>query len=159
MRVRKFKDISCPCCGHKGIVGVVTVKEIKDVPYEELEPYCSECNSYFVDHTVLDQSIENKRKAMRKAYGLVSLEDILKLPKMYGVSRELLEIILDLHTGGFGCTIWEGEIPTSDESDAIKQALVDPKFFLNRLEAVKNRIPKEKYIKLHKRAASMKCRG
>ena len=52
-------------------------------------------------------------------------------------------------------SVWDGSAPTDDESDRIKRALADPKYFIEQLDKAKDVMPKAKYEKVRKRAARM----
>ena len=108
--------------------------------YKHIVVYCPECEHVFQIEEVNQGNLERKRQAERDFLGVVPYEDFLKLPKKYGVPREMIDIILNLESdlmlkdGAYGVSLWDGEVPTSDESDRIQKALDDPAYFLECMD-------------------------
>lgn len=144
--MQKIRNVFCPNCGHEGYELKTEIIAENGITYEELVPVCADCGSWFYIDEVQQENIRRRRKAL----GLVSYEDVLRLPKKYGVPRDLLDIILDLNG------VWEGKFPTEDESGRIEQALNNPKYFLERLDMAKNELPKARYEKIRARVVRMK---
>lgn len=153
----KVKNVHCDDCGHKGYA---VAKEMypaltdKDgntvVEYESLVAYCPECRKIMYIDEIAKENSKRLNDAIRAKFGLVSFEDTLKLPRRYAVPREFMTKILDLDE-----SVWDGAAPTDDESDRIKMALADPKYFIEQLDKAKDVMPKAKYEKVRKRAARM----
>ena len=153
----KVKNVYCDDCGHKGYA---VAKEMypaltdKDgntvVEYESLVAYCPKCRKILYIDEIAKENSKRRNDVIREKFDLVSFKYILKLPRRYAVPRELMTKILDLNA-----SVWRGAAPASDESDRIKMALADPKYFIEQLDKAKDVMPKAKYENVRKRATRM----
>ena len=151
----------CYNCGYEGYVTEEVDapllfdeygQAIEGATYKYVEAYCPKCKTLIEVDSIREENIERKRQAEREHFGLISYEELRKIPKRYGVPREAVNIILDLE----GESIWEGEPLSSDESDRAKKALEDPRYFLERMDEVKDSLPRELYERVRPRIANMK---
>lgn len=151
-----MQKVICPECGTKGYALEKSSENFEGEFYIWETPYCPHCGKLLYVDEIQKKNIENKRNAIRKARGLVSYEDLLKLPKRYGISRDFLNLILNLdnYDDAIYVSVWDGEVPTKEESDRIRDAH-EPAKFMKMLEAVGDKIPTEKYEKVHRRVRGM----
>ena len=73
---------------------------------------------------------------MRKIAGIITFEDIKKIPRRYAIPRLYLNIVMEIKT-----PIWEEEIPTTRESNRLKKVLHDKEEYLKYLQRKKGKIP------------------
>jgi len=160
-----YNEWECDHCGHKGLVRMEQMQTNSyGVSAKEVFLMCPVCKHCEMDTESINQTSKNFREATRKHLGRVSFEDTLKLPKRYGVSRELLNTILELDEmlkkesdlPRIIRSVWDDRIPDEGENERIRRALESPKYFLERLEAAKDKIPAERYEKIHARVSRMK---
>ena len=88
---------------------------------------CAECGEEMSIPGLIDKNIQEMDEQFRSAEGLVSMDDIEKLMKIYKIGKALLSLVL-----GFGeVTIpryLEGQVPSKEYSDIIKAALASPAY-------------------------------
>ena len=110
------------------------VKTIKDKSYkfEITVAVCMECGREMSIPGLIDKNVQEIDEQYRAMEGLVSMEDIEKLMKIYKIGKAPLALAL-----GFGeVTIpryLEGQVPSREYSDIIKAALASPAYMKQRL--------------------------
>ncbi|MBE6005496.1 MAG: DUF4065 domain-containing protein [Lachnospiraceae bacterium] len=114
------------------------VKNIRDKEYTFAitVAVCEECGEEMNIPGLIDKNIQEIDEQYRAAEGLVSIDDIEKLMKIYKIGKAPLSLAL-----GFGeITIpryLEGQIPSKEYSDIIKAALSSPGYM--KLKLLENR--------------------
>ena len=121
---------------------------VEDGPtYKYIEAYCPKCDSEIYVEKIKHENILRKRKADREYFNLVPEEYLFKLPKKYKLPRSVINIVLDfqgelaLEDGVVGISMWDGELPSSEESDKIRKAVESPTYFLEQFEKAKDKLP------------------
>lgn len=110
------------------------VKEIRDKEYIFCitVAICSECGEEMSIPGLLDRNIHEIDEQYRAAEGLVSIDDIEKLMKIYNIGKTPLSLAL-----GFGeVTIpryLEGQMPAKEYSDVVRAALASPAYMKQKL--------------------------
>lgn len=114
------------------------VKNIKDKDYTFgiTAAVCSECGEEMSIPGLIDKNVKEIDEQYRAAEGLVSIDDIEKLMKIYKIGKAPLSFAL-----GFGeVTIpryLEGQVPSKEYSDMVRAALASPAYMKQKL--VENR--------------------
>jgi len=114
------------------------VKNIRDKDYTFgiTVAVCAECGEEMSIPGLIDKNVQEIDEQYREAEGLVSVEDIEKLMKIYKIGKAPLSLAL-----GFGeVTIpryLEGQVPSKEYSDVVKAALASPAYMKQKL--LKNR--------------------
>ena len=114
------------------------VKQIRDKEYTFAitVAVCAECGEEMSIPGLIDKNVQEIDEQYRNADGIVSIDDIERLMKIYKIGKAPLSLAL-----GFGeVTIpryLEGQVPSKEYSDVIKAALTSPVYMKKKL--VENR--------------------
>lgn len=104
----------------------------KDYTFRITVAVCAECGEEMDIPGLIDKNIQEIDEQYRGIEGLVSIEDIEKLMKIYKIGKSPLSLAL-----GFGeVTIpryLEGQVPSKDYSDVMKAALASPAYMKQKL--------------------------
>lgn len=108
--------------------------------------HCKECGCEVGVNGILDYNAKEIDEQFRKAEGIISLEEIEKLGKIYNLGKAPLSIAL-----GFGeVTIpryLTGQIPSKEHSDIMRAALSDTGVMRRLLEENKDKLAESAYKK------------
>lgn len=108
--------------------------------------HCKECGCEVGVNGILDYNAKEIDEQFRKAEGIISLEEIEKLGKIYNLGKAPLSIAL-----GFGeVTIpryLTGQIPSKEHSDIMRAALSDTRVMRRLLEKNKDKLAESAYKK------------
>ena len=132
------------------------IKTIKDVEYmfNITVAVCDKCGEEMSIPGLLDRNIQEIDEQYRAAEGLVSIDDIEKLMKIYKIGKAPLSLAL-----GFGeVTITRylsGQIPSKEYSDIMKMALSSPAFMKEKLHENKEKIASAAYNKAMEAATQL----
>ncbi len=100
---------------------------------------CDECGEEMSIHGLIDRNIQEVDEQYRAYEGIVLIDDIEKLMKIYKIGKAPLSLAL-----GFGeVTITRylsGQIPSKEYSDIMKMALSSPAFMKEKLHENKEKI-------------------
>lgn len=123
-------------------------KIIKDKEYtfRITSAVCKECGSEMNLPGLIDKNIQEVDEQYRTYEGIVSIDDIEKLMKIYKIGKGPLSLAL-----GFGeVTITRylsGQIPSKEYSDIMRAALSSPSYMKEKLHENKNKIALATYNK------------
>lgn len=124
------------------------VKKIRDKDYTFgiTVAICAKCGEEMSIPGLIDKNIQEVDEQYRTAEGLVSIEDIEKLMKIYKIGKAPLSLAL-----GFGeVTIpryLEGQVPSKEYSDIVKAALASPAYMKQKLMENRERMTDAAYKK------------
>ena len=110
------------------------VKNIRDKDYifAITVAVCAECGEEMSIPGLIDKNVQEIDEQYREAEGLVSIDDIERLMKIYKIGKAPLSLAL-----GFGeVTIsryLEGQVPSKEYSDIVKGALSSPAYMKDKL--------------------------
>ena len=110
------------------------VKNIRDKEYifAITVAVCAECGEEMSIPGLMDRNVQEIDEQYRAVEGLVSIDDIERLMKIYKIGKAPLSLAL-----GFGeVTIpryLEGQVPSKEYSDIIKSALSSPAYMKQKL--------------------------
>jgi putative prophage ps3 protein 01 len=129
------------------------IKE-KEYPVNITIAICVECGKEMSIPGLIDKNIREVDEQYRAAEGIISIDDIEKLMKIYKLGKAPLSLAL-----GFGeVTITrylEGQIPSKEYSDIMRMALTSPAYMKELLENNKSRIAHTAYNKAMTAAVQM----
>lgn len=115
---------------------------------------CMECGEEMSIPGLFDKNVQEIDEQYRSVEGLVKIEDIEKLMKIYKIGKAPLSLAL-----GFGeITIpryLEGQVPSKDYSDIVKAALASPAYMKERLKENRGKITDAAYKKAMTAADSL----
>ena len=124
------------------------VKNIKDKEYtfSITVAVCVECGEEMSIPGLVDKNVREIDEQYRAVEGLVSIEDIEKLMKIYKIGKAPLSLAL-----GFGeVTIpryLEGQVPSKEYSDVIRAALSSPAYIKQKLTENREKLTDAAYKK------------
>lgn len=124
------------------------VKNIRDKDYTFgiTVAVCSECGEEMSIPGLIDKNVQEIDEQYRAAEGIVSMEDIEKLMKIYKIGKAPLSLAL-----GFGeVTIpryLEGQVPSKEYSDVVKAALASPVYMKQKLMENREKLTAAAYKK------------
>lgn len=125
-----------------------SVKNIKDKDYNFVITVatCNECGEEMSIPGLMDENVREIDEQYRAAEGLVSIVDIEKLMKVYNIGKAPLSLAL-----GFGeitvTRYLEGQIPSREYSNIIKQALSSPTYMKQKLMENREKLTDAAYKK------------
>ncbi len=115
---------------------------------------CSECGEEMSVPGLIDKNVREIDEQFRAAEGLVSIDDIEKLMKIYKIGKAPLSLAL-----GFGeVTIpryLEGQIPSKEYSDVVRAALASPVYMKQKLMENRDKLTDAAYRKAMAAAESI----
>lgn len=115
---------------------------------------CDECGEEMSLPGLIDKNVREIDEQYRAYEGLVSVEDIEKLMKIYKIGKAPLSLAL-----GFGevtvSRYLEGQVPSKEYSDIIRQALASPAYMKSRLLENRGKITDAAYKKAAAAAESL----
>lgn len=123
-------------------------KTIKDAEYtfSITAAVCNECGEEMSIPGLIDRNIQEVDEQYRDYEGIVSVDDIEKLMKIYKIGKAPLSLAL-----GFGevtvTRYLSGQIPSKEYSDIMKMALSSPAFMKGKLHENKEKIASAAYNK------------
>ncbi len=132
------------------------VKTIRDKAYTFgiTVAVCAECGGEMSLPGLIDQNVQEIDEQYRAAEGLVSIDDIEKLMKLYKIGKAPLSLAL-----GFGeVTIpryLEGQVPSREYSDIVRTALASPAYMKRKLTENRDKLTDAAYRKAMAAADSM----
>lgn len=132
------------------------VKTIRDKEYTFgiTVAVCAKCGEEMSISGLIDKNVQEVDEQYRRAEGLVSIEDIEKLMKIYKIGKAPLSLAL-----GFGeVTIpryLEGQIPSKEYSDIMRTALTSPAYMKQKLKENHGKITETAYKKAMAAANSL----
>jgi len=127
------------------------VKKEKDIKGELInyiakEAYCTDCGEQIFISSIRDYNLDMMDKAYREKAELITIEEIEKILKMYNIGKRPLSKLL-----GWGevtlTRYLDGDIPTKQYSEKLKEILDKPEYVDGLLERNRNDISESTYKK------------
>ncbi|WP_019680673.1 type II TA system antitoxin MqsA family protein [Ruminococcus flavefaciens] len=107
--------------------------------YNGKKAYCSDCGSLVYVPEINDYNLKALYDVYRIANNIISLEDILIIPKKYSIGKRPLSLLLGWGEQTFS-RYADGDMPTKQYSDILKKILDDPNYYLEILENGKSNL-------------------
>ena len=124
---------------------VKTIRD-KDYTFGITVAVCAECGEEMSIPGLIDKNVQEIDSQYRAAEGLVSIDDIEKLMKIYNIGKAPLSLAL-----GFGeVTIpryLEGQVPSKEYSDVVRAVLVSPAYMKQKLMENREKLTDAAYKK------------
>lgn len=129
----------------------------KDVNYVEKEEYmsaelkgetynyygktatCDDCHNEIYVSEINDYNLIQLYNAFRKQHNIISLEKILEIPQKYSIGKRPLSLLMGWGEQTF-TRYCDGDMPTKQYSEILKNIYEDPNYYLSILEANKNNL-------------------
>lgn len=138
------EKIFCRDCGHPTDYIVMdtpmtgTIKG-KKVNYSGKEARCADCGSLIHIAEVDDYNVKALRNLYPRKSDVISLEQILEIPKKYAIGKRPLSLLLGWGEQTFS-RYCEGDIPTKQYSDILTRIYNEPSFYSALLDANKKNL-------------------
>ncbi len=120
----------------------ITMKStLKDEEYKYTgkQAFCSECNAEVYVTEIEDGNLKALYDAFRQKNGIISLENILKIPQKYNIGKRPLSLLLNWGEMTFS-RYYEGDMPTKQYSETLQRIYDDPEFYMSILEENKGNL-------------------
>lgn len=121
----------------------------KDYEFEITNAYCNKCGEKMSVPGLIDYNVKEIDEQYREIENIIKIEEIMKLMHLYNIGKTPLSLVL-----GFGeITITrhlDGQVPSKEYSNTMKEALSSPKYMDLLLEKNKSKIKKSAYEKTKK---------
>lgn len=108
--------------------------------------FCSKCDKELPVPDIREYNLKALDMAYRKEEGLISIQDIQKILKKYGIGKRPLSLLLGWGEGTLTRYV-NGDTPTKPYSDLLIQILEDKEFYRELLEQNKDAITDLAYRK------------
>lgn len=135
----------------KGFAKIIRDKEYQ---FDITVAVCGECGGEMSVPGLIDKNVQEIDEQYRVVEGIVSVDDIEKLMKIYKIGKAPLSLAL-----GFGeVTIsryLEGQVPSKEYSNVVKSALASPTFMKRKLVENREKITDAAYKKAILAATSL----
>jgi uncharacterized phage-associated protein len=118
----------------------------KEIIYLGKEAYCVVCNNEIHVAEIRDYNLDELDKAFRETENIVTKWEILKMLESYNIAKRPLSLLLSWgeHTVS---RFLDGDIPSKQYSDTLKKLSNDKEYYLQLLEAGKEKITELAYKK------------
>lgn len=123
--------------------------EIKGEVYDFIShtAYCEKCGSEVYVPELSDENLRALYDVYRQRHDIISPDDIRAIPEKYNIGKRPLSLLLGWGEQTFS-RYFDGDIPTKQYSEIMKQIYSDPAYFLALLERNKDALKSEiTYIK------------
>lgn len=127
--------------------------ELKGEIYEFISKvaYCDDCEAEVYVPEIEDENLKALYDAYRQRHNIISLEDIQSIPEKYNIGKRPLSLLLGWGEQTFS-RYFDGDIPSKQYSEKLKQVLTDPDYYLSLLESGKENLKSEKAYEKSKTA-------
>lgn len=163
MKIIKTEKRFCECCMEEHDVQRVVIREHNVVrgtaiDYDAEYFYCAHADETYSDEEMLSANDIAMKDAYRKAMGLLTTDEIIRIRANYGISQSDLSRLLGW--GGKTITRYEGHQVQDNAHDTILRKLDDdPEWFLVLLESAKKSFSLAAYMKYQKLGTQLFERG
>lgn len=134
----------------------IITKTIKDHTYDfsVTTAVCKNCGEEISLPGLIDKNIKEVDEQFRAFEGIVSIEDIERLLKLYKIGKAPASLAL-----GFGevtlSRYLSGQVPSKEYSDIIKKALTSPKYMMELLRKNREKVGETAFSKAMAAATSL----
>jgi hypothetical protein len=99
---------------------------LKDEEYgfQGSQAFCTECNAEVYAAEIEDANLKSLYDVYRQKNGIISLENILEIPKKYHIGKRPLSLLLNWGEMTF-TRYCEGDMPTKQYSDTLHRLFVN----------------------------------
>jgi len=149
----------CPECRQDVKYSVKENQETAELKGEVYEftshtAYCEKCGGEIYVAELEDANLKALYDAYRRRHDIISLEDIMVIPEKYNIGKRPLSLLLGWGEQTFS-RYYDGDMPTKQYSEVLKQIYADPAYYLSLLEKSKDNLKSNKAYVKSKAAAEM----
>lgn len=119
--------------------------ELKGEVYEFISKttFCEKCGGEVYVPEIEDENLKSLYDVHRQRNDIISLEDIRAIPEKYSIGKRPLSLLLGWGEQTFS-RYYEGDMPTKQYSEKLKEVFSDPAYYLSLLENGKNNLKSNK---------------
>lgn len=114
----------------------------KSYTYMGKEAYCQKCHEEVYVGEINDYNLEALYTIYRKENQIISLEMVREIPKKYDIGKRPLSLLLGWGELTFS-RYYDGDMPTKQYSEILKQIYEDPQYYKELLEKNKENLKSE----------------
>lgn len=146
--------VFCPECRQDVKYSVKEKAEVAELKGEAYEftshtAYCEKCGGEVYVAELEDENLKALYDAYRQKHDIISLEDIRAIPEKYNIGKRPLSLLLGWGEQTFS-RYYDGDMPTKQYSEILKQIYSDPAYYLSLLEKSKDNLKSDKAYKKSK---------
>ena len=150
------QKVFCPECRRDVKYSVKENKETAELKGEVFEftsptAYCEKCGSEIYVAELEDANLKALYDLYRQRHGIISLEDIRVIPEKYNIGKRPLSLLLGWGEQTFS-RYFDGDMPTKQYSERLKQIYASPAHYLSLLETSKDNLKSKKAYEKSKTA-------
>ncbi|MCF8012535.1 MAG: DUF4065 domain-containing protein [Clostridiales bacterium] len=151
MEKLKSENKICLACMEQHDVDIVKVIDNEIFKDEEVEfpavyEYCLKADEYLENEEMIRANSLAMKDAYREKMGLLTSNEIRNIREKYGVSQKDFSEVLDW--GRSTITRYENhQVQDRAHDDVLRKIDADPKWFLEKLESAKGKIPEKAFLK------------
>lgn len=112
---------------------------------------CDACAAEVYVPEIEDENLKSLYDAYRQKHGIISQEDIRAIHEKYNIGKRPLSLLLGWGEQTFS-RYYDGDMPSKQYSEKLKQVLADPGYFLSLLENGKENLKSDKAYEKSKAA-------
>lgn len=101
--------------------------------------YCEKCGGEIYVAELEDENLEALYDEFRRKNDIISLQDIRAIPEKYNIGKRPLSLLLGWGEQTFS-RYYDGDMPSKQYSEILKQIYNDPKYYLSLLEKGKDKL-------------------
>lgn len=116
--------------------------------------FCEKCGGEIYVAELEDANLKALYDAYRQRHDIISLEDIRAIPEKYNIGKRPLSLLLGWGEQTFS-RYFDGDMPTKQYSETMKQICIDPVYYLSLLERGKENLKSDKAYAKSKTAAEI----
>ncbi|ADY55507.1 phage-associated protein-like protein [Syntrophobotulus glycolicus DSM 8271] len=140
--------VFCPECRQDAKYSVKEKTESAELKGEVYEftaqtAYCEQCGEEVYVAELEDANLKALYDVYRQKNEIISLEDIQAIPEKYNIGKRPLSLLLGWGEQTFS-RYYDGDMPTKQYSEILKQIYADPAYYLSLLEKSKENLKSEK---------------
>jgi len=158
----KHQMVFCPECRKEVNFSVrdqLESAELKGESYEYYakSAYCEYCGSELYISEFEDGNLKSLYDLYRQRNDIISLEEIREIPEKYHIGKRPLSLLLGWGEQTFS-RYYEGDMPTKQYSEILKQICSNPAYYLSLLENGKHHLKSDKAYQKSKLTTEKKLR-
>ena len=153
------QNVFCPECRLDMKYSVKEKNESAELKGELYEftshtAYCAKCGEEVYVAELEDANLKALYDAYRQRHDIITLENIRAIPEKYNIGKRPLSLLLGWGEQTFS-RYYDGDMPTKQYSEILKQIYADPAYYFSLLERSKENLKSDKAYKKSKTATEM----
>lgn len=127
-------------------VDKITIIKDEEFNYKSKEAFCNKCKNEIFIRSICDYNLKALHKEYRNKHNIISLSEIKRILVKYSIDEKTLSLLLGWNKGTLTRYL-DGDMPTNNHSDILKNIYKDPHYYSIILQTNKQRITPKEYKK------------